>query len=96
MDQEIKRIEEMINKFEMKTNTIQSNQTEKMRRDLRNNLNNQPSFLLKNQYIEKEIELHGRFFNEGYNQFQQMIVDVRKQIKLNEEILILRKKKENK
>ena len=40
------------------------------------------------------IEFDQRFFNDGYTEFQLMISDIRKQCRLNEEVLTLKKKLE--
>ena len=45
----------------------------------------------KNELIDRKIEYDQRFFNDGYAEFQLMICDIRKQVRLNEEILKLRK-----
>jgi len=37
-----------------------------------------------------KIEYDQRFFNDGYAEFQVMISDIRKQIKLNKEVIALR------
>ena len=42
---------------------------------------------MKDAYINRQIEYDQRFFNNGYESFHLMISDVRKQLKLNEEIL---------
>lgn len=45
----------------------------------------------KNDFIDNKIEYDQRFFNDGHAEFQMMISDIRKQIKINEEVLALKK-----
>jgi hypothetical protein len=45
----------------------------------------------KIKFIDNKIEFDQRFFEGNYVQFSQMISDIRKQIRINEEILTLQK-----
>lgn len=58
-------------------------------------LNNKPYFYQKNILIDKKIEFDQRFFTDGYKEFQLMISDVRAQIKINEDICVMKKLIEN-
>ena len=62
-----------------------------MRKQLIEELSTKKHFYLKNELIDKKIEFDQRFFNDGYQQFQLMVSDVRAQFKINEEVLIMRK-----
>lgn len=61
-----------------------------MREKLIRDLGNCPNFNTKNKVLDKKIEFDQKFFDRGYAEFQLMISNTRKQIKLNEDILKLR------
>ena len=62
-----------------------------MRRKLKHDISKLKMFNERNDYIDKKIEYDQRFYNDGYAEFQLMISDIRKQIRLNDEIMKLRK-----
>lgn len=62
-----------------------------MRKKLKHDLRKFKTFTQKNEYIDKKIEYDQRFYNDGYAEFQLMISDIRKQIRLNDQVMQLRK-----
>lgn len=52
---------------------------------------NRKTFNARNNYIDNKIKFDQRFFQDGYAEFQLLISDIRKQIRLNEEVLRLKK-----
>lgn len=62
-----------------------------MRKKLKHDLHKFKTFTQKNSYIDKKIEYDQRFYNDGYAEFQLMISDIRKQIRLNDQVMQLRK-----
>ena len=61
-----------------------------MRQKLIKDLKSCQNFNIANKFLDKKIEFDQKFFNKGYAEFQLMISNTRKQIKLNEDILKLR------
>lgn len=85
------RIIEHCNKFEVNATLHQERNTHLMRRKLKHDLDKFKTFTQKNEYIDKKIEYDQRFYNDGYAQFQLMISDIRKQIRLNDQVMQLRR-----
>lgn len=54
------------------------------------------SFDQKNKFVDNKIEFDQRFFNDSYAEFQLMISDIRKQIRINEEIISMKNRLEHK
>ena len=94
-DEEIKEqvyaIREIMASFEEHTLDISEVNTMVNRRTMLRELQKIKLFNLKNDLIDRKIEFDQRFFNDGYSEFQLMVSDIRKQYRLNEEILAMRK-----
>lgn len=61
-----------------------------MRTQLIKSLLSQKTFNARNHFIDNKIQYDQRFFQDGYAEFQLLISDIRKQIRLNEEVLRLK------
>ena len=88
------RIEEFKTKFyEFSVHGIkhQEENVEKTRTELIKQLDKLPDFNQRNHHINQKITYDQRFFNDGYHEFQLMISDVRKQARLNQEVVQLKK-----
>lgn len=59
------------------------------------NLVSKKTFNARNQLIDNKIQYDQRFFQDGYAEFQLLISDIRKQIRLNEEVLRLKRQLQN-
>ena len=44
----------------------------------------------QSRFIDQKIEFDQRFYNDGYQEFQLMISDIRKQTRLNKEVFALK------
>lgn len=62
----------------------------RLRAKLLKNIKNKKSYNEINQFIDSKIKYDQRFFQEGYAEFQLMMSDYRKQIRLNEEVIRLK------
>mmetsp|Transcript_39265 Transcript_39265/g.59935 ORF Transcript_39265/g.59935 Transcript_39265/m.59935 type:complete len:115 (+) Transcript_39265:621-965(+) len=92
---EIKHIEYLTEVFEENSRIFQEKQFERKRRDLKYQLGKIRLFIEKMTYLDKKIEFDQRFFSSGYADFQELISDVRKQIKLNHDIMKLKNRLDN-
>ena len=89
-----KELYEIIDSFDHKSIPYQEQAQANQRKKLMRELAKCTDFVQKNEKLDRKIEFDQRFFNDNYDQFQLMISNVRKQIKLNEDILKIRSLKQ--
>lgn len=88
----VDRLESAYEKFNSLSLNHQEENIHTLRQQLLKRLGRAKSFDAKTQFINNKIEYDQRFFNHGYSEQQKLISDIRKQIRLNKEILRLKNK----
>lgn len=63
----MKKLDKLLAEFEIKIAEKSEIVCDKSRKNLKKKLNGQSNFLKKNNFIDAQIYLDQRFFNEGYD-----------------------------
>lgn len=91
----VERLENVCDVFNDQTLSTQEENIQNIRTNLIRTLYKAKTFDGRTQIINNKIEYDQRFFNHGYSGFQVIISDIRKQIRINEELMRLKKKVNN-
>jgi hypothetical protein len=78
------------NAFGRDTIVLQETNVLKLREQLIKNLRARKTFSERHDFLDARIQYDQRFFQDGHSEFQVLISDIRKQIRLNEEVLRLK------
>ena len=87
----MREIRKLFETYNAKTTLSHEKNTAALRRGLIKKLEAMRTFNDKQQFIDNKIIYDQRFFSNNYEEFELMISDIRKQVRLNEEVFRLRR-----
>ena len=85
-------LRKLVDTYNTKTTGSCEERTNKLRRNLIQQLVKRNTFHKRMVYVDKKILYDQRFFSNNYDLMQLMVSDIRKQCRLNEEIIEMRKR----